>query len=85
MHLLEYFIEVQQTHSGKIYHDFLENSIIQLGNPHRIYHSNMQESNWVYLDNVQNHFDVYQNARETSLLAGKQLEIGSPYPSFYIY
>ena len=40
LHLLEYFIEVQQTHSGEIYHDFLENGIIQLGNPHHIYHSN---------------------------------------------
>ena len=40
LHLLEYFIEVQQTHSGEIYHDFLENGIIQLSNPHHIYHSN---------------------------------------------
>ena len=39
LHLLEYFIEVQQTHSGEIYHDFLENGIIQLDNPHHIYHS----------------------------------------------
>ena len=69
LHLLEYFIEAQQTHSGEIYHDFLENGIIQLGNPHHIYHSNQYAGIKLTIFGAlfKNHFDVYQNARETSL------------------